>query len=61
MDSLSPTVFSAKVALIKTKGASIAFSPLLLSSISLLSFSFVSGASLVIAPKSLPFDAFSLK
>ena len=65
MDSLSPTVFSAKVAIIKTKGATIAFSPLLLSSISLLSFSFVSGLVSVIleliAPKSLPFDAFSLK
>ena len=57
--------FSAKVAIIKTKGATITFSPVLLSSFSLLSFSFISGLVSVIleliAPKSLPFDAFSLK
>ena len=35
--------FSAKVAIIKTKSATIAFSPLLLSSFPLLSVSFVSG------------------
>ena len=61
----SNSFFPAKVAIIKTKGTTIAFSPFLLSSISLLSFSFVSGLVSVIleliAPKSLPFDAFSLK
>ena len=57
--------FPAKVAITKTRNATIAFSPLLLSSFSLLSFSFVSALVSVIlvliAPISLPFDAVSLK
>ena len=65
MDPLRPTLFFGQSSHYKTKSATIAFSPLLLSSVSLLCFSFVSGLVSVIleliASKSLPFDTFSLK
>ena len=64
MDPLRPTLFFGQSSHYKTKSATIAFSPLLLFSFSLLCFSFVSGLVSAIlelmAPKSLPFDAFSL-